>query len=48
RKVHWFLNGPDCIDKVDKCFNDYDCPGEKKCCPARCGLRCVELNEGDL
>uniref|UniRef100_A0A8C5DJJ3 WAP domain-containing protein n=1 Tax=Gouania willdenowi TaxID=441366 RepID=A0A8C5DJJ3_GOUWI len=33
-----------------KCDNDYDCPGEEKCCNTRCGQRCGNLapQTGDL
>uniref|UniRef100_A0A8C5FZR9 WAP domain-containing protein n=1 Tax=Gouania willdenowi TaxID=441366 RepID=A0A8C5FZR9_GOUWI len=28
-----------------KCNNDYDCPGENKCCNTGCGQRCTNLGK---
>uniref|UniRef100_A0A8C5DD08 WAP domain-containing protein n=1 Tax=Gouania willdenowi TaxID=441366 RepID=A0A8C5DD08_GOUWI len=28
-----------------KCDNDYNCPGEEKCCNTRCGQRCSNLGK---
>uniref|UniRef100_A0A8C5DBL3 WAP domain-containing protein n=1 Tax=Gouania willdenowi TaxID=441366 RepID=A0A8C5DBL3_GOUWI len=28
-----------------KCDNDYDCPGEEKCCNTGCGQRCANLGK---
>uniref|UniRef100_A0A8C5DDL9 WAP domain-containing protein n=1 Tax=Gouania willdenowi TaxID=441366 RepID=A0A8C5DDL9_GOUWI len=36
--------GPEYCNVVDKCHNDYDCPGDEKCCKCRCGLQCVDVN----
>uniref|UniRef100_A0A8C5DAC5 WAP domain-containing protein n=1 Tax=Gouania willdenowi TaxID=441366 RepID=A0A8C5DAC5_GOUWI len=40
--------GPEYCNVVDKCHNDYDCPGDEKCCKCRCGLQCVDVNNGDF
>uniref|UniRef100_A0A8C5DBK4 WAP domain-containing protein n=1 Tax=Gouania willdenowi TaxID=441366 RepID=A0A8C5DBK4_GOUWI len=34
--------------KWKKCDNDYDCPGEEKCCKTRCGHKCTNLGKGDI
>uniref|UniRef100_A0A8C5DBA2 WAP domain-containing protein n=1 Tax=Gouania willdenowi TaxID=441366 RepID=A0A8C5DBA2_GOUWI len=28
-----------------KCNNDYDCPGEEKCCNTGCGQKCANLGK---